>query len=525
MCAPHQRDPTQPWRAALALGAIVIGAPYLRYVLEYVAPEEFIDVFSSPGYFAWFVGQAVLLGMVGWSGFAKLGRRGARLLAGLLAMLAILVFADDQWRLWIFGGVYRMVPMDGQQHAWQAFVHRWRSPLQCSLLLLATGALALSWPPARLRWWAPRLAVASAATAVPLGLAEVAFRAGWVDVPYTVYRGGSEVFRPNSLLGWSNAEGTVTEHYSPDFSIEVRINSRGERGPEIPFERVPGQHRILALGDSFTFGAGVEEGDTFAARLAAPMPANEVINAGVIGYSIDQEYLYLREFGLKYRPDEVVLGCFVGNDFGELGMQTAYGYGRPYFTLSAGRLELHPVAPESARSYETDPRPFSFRRASRAVQFAERLLALRRQGRGDGGPEASRTQARPVAPPPPGWLEDPRYAAPAPPEAALAQALLARIRDLCDEAGARLTVLLIPARETLLGPPEDGETGRIEHARELVTVRRICAALGIAVVDPTAELTARQAAGEGIHHPHDGHWTARGHELATEALLAAGVGR
>ena len=44
--------------------------------------------------------------------------------------------------------------------------------------------------------------------------------------------------------------------------VEVKINSIGYRDGEYPDERVPGSVRVLMLGDSITFGWGVEERNT-----------------------------------------------------------------------------------------------------------------------------------------------------------------------------------------------------------------------------------------------------------------------
>src|SRR5262245_7988462 len=49
--------------------------------------------------------------------------------------------------------------------------------------------------------------------------------------------------------------------------VTFQINSLGLRGPETSANKAEGTFRILCLGDSFTFGAGVREEDTFARRL------------------------------------------------------------------------------------------------------------------------------------------------------------------------------------------------------------------------------------------------------------------
>lgn len=114
--------------------------------------------------------------------------------------------------------------------------------------------------------------------------------------------------------GWSGDE----------FQAPVTINSKGLRNPEIPYEKPAGTYRILALGDSWTFGFRMNEPDAYPRqmeRLLAQSAAArgdkrrvEVINAGVVGYSTDQEAAYLRSEGWKYSPDLVVVNFYPVND-------------------------------------------------------------------------------------------------------------------------------------------------------------------------------------------------------------------
>jgi lysophospholipase L1-like esterase len=77
--------------------------------------------------------------------------------------------------------------------------------------------------------------------------------------------------------------------------------------------------RILGIGDSYMFGQGVSDEETYLARLAvllnAPSPgAWDVTNAAVPGYNTVMEVAALEEKGLALRPDLVVIEV-VGNDF------------------------------------------------------------------------------------------------------------------------------------------------------------------------------------------------------------------
>lgn len=114
--------------------------------------------------------------------------------------------------------------------------------------------------------------------------------------------------------GWSGDE----------FETPVTINSKGLRNPEIPYEKPANTYRILALGDSWTFGFRMNEPDAYPRQLERILQTDaaargdtrriEVINSGVVGYSTDQEAAYLSVEGWKYQPDLVLLNYYPVND-------------------------------------------------------------------------------------------------------------------------------------------------------------------------------------------------------------------
>jgi len=109
----------------------------------------------------------------------------------------------------------------------------------------------------------------------------------------------------------------VCRQTSSEFNVAVRINSKGLRDAQRPYRKPRGVTRILLLGDSFTFGYGVEERERFAnvvqQKLNAGARRYEVINAGVPSWGTADQLLFLREEGLKYQPD-IVAVCFYEND-------------------------------------------------------------------------------------------------------------------------------------------------------------------------------------------------------------------
>jgi lysophospholipase L1-like esterase len=108
-------------------------------------------------------------------------------------------------------------------------------------------------------------------------------------------------------------QGTIKEK-PIDFTVST--NSLGLRGPEVRAREKP--LLILAVGNSCTFGVGVNDDKTWPARLEEVLskrygiPA-EVLNAGVPGYTAYQGLRYLEERGLGLRP-AMVIACFGFND-------------------------------------------------------------------------------------------------------------------------------------------------------------------------------------------------------------------
>ena len=85
-------------------------------------------------------------------------------------------------------------------------------------------------------------------------------------------------------LGWKNKPFAEGPFVMPESKTCVKINSKGLRDNEYPFERDKDTFRVLVLGDSFTWGIGVNIEETFTKRWEAKYHGRvEIINAGVTG--------------------------------------------------------------------------------------------------------------------------------------------------------------------------------------------------------------------------------------------------
>lgn len=146
--------------------------------------------------------------------------------------------------------------------------------------------------------------------ALGLGLAESTFR--WRD------RGAfplPNVYEPDAARGVRLRPGGETSVGGRGERITtVRINESGYRGAAWP---EPSRDEIVIVGDSISFGLGVEEDEVMAARLRAAL-GRSVIDASVPTYGPPEYLATMAEVLEKRRPKVVVLALNFLNDFAEL---------------------------------------------------------------------------------------------------------------------------------------------------------------------------------------------------------------
>lgn len=110
-----------------------------------------------------------------------------------------------------------------------------------------------------------------------------------------------------------------------EYSFLHTHNSIGFRDQERVSPKPASTFRILAVGDSFTYGAGTDDQGTYPAILERLLQENvsdspkkyEVINAGVSRFFSEPELLLLKGYGPRFEPDIVLIG-FTPNDVGDL---------------------------------------------------------------------------------------------------------------------------------------------------------------------------------------------------------------
>ncbi len=96
--------------------------------------------------------------------------------------------------------------------------------------------------------------------------------------------------------------------------FEYNTNREGHRGTYLSVSDTDHTTRVVTLGDSFTFGEGVNDDDVYPHVLAELLGSGySVINGGMSGWGIDSQIKWFFKEGAPYRPLIVTLQ-FSGND-------------------------------------------------------------------------------------------------------------------------------------------------------------------------------------------------------------------
>jgi lysophospholipase L1-like esterase len=137
----------------------------------------------------------------------------------------------------------------------------------------------------------------------------------------------------DALLGYVPRAG----HCEPGRTIDVHgLRDNGKATPV-----ASGERPILAVGDSFTFGEEVGDGDTWPAQLQQ-LIGRRVLNGGVSGYGLDQIVLHAEQLTAVHRPSVVVVS-FIADDIRRAEMRRLWGYDKPWFAIEHDRLVLKGV--------------------------------------------------------------------------------------------------------------------------------------------------------------------------------------
>lgn len=120
---------------------------------------------------------------------------------------------------------------------------------------------------------------------------------------------------PYGLLKRLKKNFSLHVDYPGMASYDVRTGPEGFRTRYV----APQKDKILAIGDSLTFGYWVNEEESWpylvGEQVEKEYPHLQVVNVATPGHSTWDQIIVLRELVPRYRPPWVVLGFSVGNDY------------------------------------------------------------------------------------------------------------------------------------------------------------------------------------------------------------------
>jgi hypothetical protein len=119
------------------------------------------------------------------------------------------------------------------------------------------------------------------------------------------------------VLGLGSPQRSGYAPVNTNLEANRHLNSRGYRDLERSVQKAAGVRRVLALGDSFAWGVGVELEDAWPQRLERGLGRRgepwEVVSLAKPGLNTVDHLALLETEGFAYGPDAVLLG-FVLND-------------------------------------------------------------------------------------------------------------------------------------------------------------------------------------------------------------------
>ena len=388
--------------------------------------------------------------------------------------------------------------------------------------------------------WPLRAGLILFALLLPVLLLEILFRVAGPILPGNYDTGIRLVRHP--IYGHYHPTSHQLWIQRDEFTTHIETNAAGQRGREIPIPKPPGTFRILVLGDSFVEAEQVQEQERFIRRLEATLNAGnptrngapvryEVIDGGCGGWGQAQELLYLREQGLAYQPDLVLLAFFVGNDVGDNSIELQLDGKReaalkPYFVpRKDGSLELLPPNPPSPTLVERAAN--TLRLHSTVYNFLESGV-LQKLGRDDLFAAWRTADA----------LERPRYQGNLIYRSRLTddwregwqitEALLGMVKGESLQHGAPFGMIVVPTRAQVSDQAWRGIAGRdggrqagLDRSFPNRQLQAIAERLDAPLLDLVPALQeADKVNPDSLYYERDQHWTAAGHAVAAQAIAS-----
>jgi hypothetical protein len=337
------------------------------------------------------------------------------------------------------------------------------------------------------------------------------------------------LLRPHECKPFGTREGA--------YFVNVCTNEVGLRDRDHAADETP---RVLGLGDSFTFGWGVESGDTFLAhleramKLGLPSKNPGVYNAGLSYTGQAHQDVLLRYLYADVHPDLVLLAFSEDNDIDEnivwnpnLGVFPEQGE-IPPSAVEAYRGQLRNVVfQDSLYRHSALVRFFRQRHVRSSVAAEVEAVDARLKAHGLAGAPLSRMVADEARR---RFLQ--AFSTAYDDDWRVTEILLERMRRFVADQNGRLVLLRIPSQMSVDDGAWAGASARfcgseapagdacksLDRSHTASRLKAYAEAHHLAYVDPSEDLRAGLARGEAMYLPNDIHLSRLGHTRLGERL-------
>lgn len=322
-------------------------------------------------------------------------------------------------------------------------------------------------------------------------------------------------FKADDILYVLHKPNSVCINKSREFDVTMHINEQGFRTTSHPI--IDTASSILLIGDSFTFGHGVKDEESYPAVFESSLRSTgnsvNILNAGISGVGLDWYYLFLKEKAKKYKPSAIVVGFFLGNDmFDHLYFDTTIRdtNGVPKKLQTSSEFLL----PDGTRTYTQAPLRYriTMLRNSHLFQIAATALV---------GPistsEAQLTNGSPC------FFQHECHTLDE--HIQHTKVLFNAMKEQADSMNIPLFIALIPWEAQLPHRLIERSNGQVyavgKENRYLINkeILSYCEYLRLSCIDLLPAFEA-YTGDDQVFFPQDTHWTATGHRIAGEYLAS-----
>ena len=368
-----------------------------------------------------------------------------------------------------------------------------------------------------LRSWRTWLAIPLLSIVLALVLAEGLLRIYYHLVPPTNYHlippseSMLHIFQPSERGTFYTVKPNYRQNFvSHDFNVSVRTNNIGLR-EDSDYHGEPVD--IGFIGDSFTFGWGVEAGERYSDVVRAAFPGKRVLSYSYPNGHAPINYLAFLQDHPEMIPRVLVLGLFAWNDLAE--------------DTADAIVEINPdsgnILRVGSKSTAVDdrgfvymknqplPDPMSWQWLMRRSAIGRTIIVARQAAANNAKPAA-----KPIALTP---LDEGQFDE----TAQLALTYIEALDKITRDHGSTLLVFYIPFANWVgsykFCQYTEETCERMQHTNPLGDALTSWARQhGIQFIDPLSRFRNLETAGPRLHFELDAHWTPAGHAAAGELI-------